>query len=180
MSRHQKKGGLPRYVALFHWMLNSEAWKDLRPAARAIYTEINKRYNGSNNGFITYSVREAQRDVHVSKSTAARAFDELASHGFIVAEQRGAFHWKINPNGSKIRPASEWRLTVYDNNRTSNVADMAASKDFMRWQKIQNAVPPEGRMVPVVRPHGPRHGTIKPKRRSNGTSHGTIKGVTAA
>ena len=59
-------------------------------------------------------MREAARELKVGTSTAKRAFDALQSDGFIVAEQRGHFSWKINPNGSKFRPASEWRLTIYD------------------------------------------------------------------
>lgn len=86
-----------RYVMLFHWMLNSEAWKDLSGDARAIYVKISKRYNGSNNGLIVYSIREAARDLKIGRTTAKKRFDELESHGFIVAEQRG--HGLATPTG---------------------------------------------------------------------------------
>jgi hypothetical protein len=124
-----------RYVMLFHWMLNCEAWKDLSANARVIYLEISKRYNGSNNGFVHYSVREAARDVKIGHATAKRAFDELESHGFIFAEQRGNFHWKIDLTGLRRRPATEWRLTCYDSDRATQFAEKLATKDFMRWQK---------------------------------------------
>ena len=40
MSKSLKKK--PRYVMLFHWQLDSPAWKDLDPVARAIYVELTK------------------------------------------------------------------------------------------------------------------------------------------
>jgi hypothetical protein len=133
--RKDKSKVLPRYVMLFHWMLKSEAWKDLSANARAIYVELSMRYNGSNNGFIVYSVREAARDLSVGHVTAARALNDLVDHGFIVAEQRGAFHWKIDSTGFRRRPATEWRLTCYDSDRAAGYAEKLATKEFMRWQK---------------------------------------------
>ncbi len=180
-NKHRKDlngKNLPRYVRLFHWMMDSEAWKDLSGNARAIYLEISKRYNGTNNGQIVYSVRQAADELKIGKSTAARAFDQLESHGFIIAEQRGHFRWKINPNGSKHRPASEWRLTAYGSNVAPDFdSQQYGSKEFMRWSKIQNTVPPQVRMVPVAKPYGPTMGTMRSKKRLDGTCSGTIKGV---
>jgi hypothetical protein len=48
-----------RYVKLRYWLLNSQAWNSLSGNARALYVELAQRYNGSNNGRIPYSVREA-------------------------------------------------------------------------------------------------------------------------
>src|SRR5262245_41672796 len=135
MSKHQKKSGPPRYVMLYHWMLKCVAWRDLDATARAIYLEIERRYNGSNNGLIHYSVREAAHDVKVSKATASRALDRLQSHGFVAIEKRGHF-------SLKIRHATEYRLTIYDSNVEGlSAAEKLATKDFMRWPEIQNTVP---------------------------------------
>ena len=49
MSRRHK-GKSERYVKLRFWLLNSPAWQSLPPAARALYIEMVKRYNGYNNG----------------------------------------------------------------------------------------------------------------------------------
>ena len=92
MNKHRKdlnRNRQQRFVQLLHWEMDSAAYKDLSANARSIYEQIKRRYNGSNNGFIVYSVREAARELKVGTSTAKRAFDELQSHGFIVAEQRG-------------------------------------------------------------------------------------------
>jgi DNA-binding transcriptional MocR family regulator len=179
-NRHRKDLGRnrpQRFVQIFHWEMDCAAYKDLSANARAIYDQIKRRYNGSNNGFITYSVREAARELKIGNSTAKRAFDQLQDHGFIVAEQRGHFHWKINPNGSKIRPASEWRLTIYDDNRTADVRCQAASKEFMRWPQIQNAVPPQTRMVSNTAPHVATTDTMITKTDGNGAYSGNIRGV---
>jgi DNA-binding transcriptional MocR family regulator len=178
-NRHRKdlnKHWPQRFVQIFHWEMDCPAYKDLRANARSIYQQIKRRYNGSNNGFITYSVREAARELKIGTSTAKRAFDELQSHGFVVAEQRGHFHWKINPNGSKIRPASEWRLTIYDDNRTTDITRVAASKEFMRWPQIQNAVPPQIHMGSSTAPHRTHNGTVTDQNNPNGTHSGTTKG----
>lgn len=155
MSKHQKKSGPMRYVMLFHWMLKSPAWNDLSAAARAIYVELERRYNGSNNGMIHYSSREAARDVKVSKGTAARALRELQAHGFIAVEKMGAFHLKL-------RHASEYRLTIYDSNVEGlDYASKLATREFMKWPEIQNTVPPVRPTGRVVRPYGTRSDTVK-------------------
>ena len=120
-----------RHVQMFHWMMDSDAWKDLSANARATYLEIAKRFNGSNNGLIVYSVREAERDCKIGRHAALRAFRDLGSHGFIVAEQRGHFHWKIDTQGFRRRPATEWRLTTHASDRTL----LEATKEFMRWRR---------------------------------------------
>jgi hypothetical protein len=136
-NRHRKdlkpKYRGPRYVQLFHWTMQSAAWRDLTPNARCILIEIIYRYNGANNGFIVYSIREAMRDLNVGHGTAARGFKELVEHGFIVPEQRGAFHWKIDLTGRRHRPASEWRLTHYDNDRAKTGESRYPTKEFMSW-----------------------------------------------
>lgn len=155
---------MPRYVMLFHWMLKSEAWKDLNATARAIYLELERRYNGQNNGLIHYSVREASADVKVSKATASRALDSLQSHGFIAIEKRGHF-------SLKIRHATEYRLTVYD----SNVDGTLSSKEFMRWPEIQNTVPVVRLTGRAVKPSGPSGETVGSKNTPHGPSGETVK-----
>jgi hypothetical protein len=124
MSRIRKRSVRERYVALPYWMLKSAAWRSLPATARAIYIEIAQRYNGSNNGRISYSVREGAQALHGSKDTANRALKILAQRGFIVCTKRGAFSVKVS------RDASEWRLTEHDADLPS---PQHATKDFMRW-----------------------------------------------
>src|SRR5215831_11338516 len=119
-KRHRDKG--ERYVKLRFWLLTSLAWQSLPPAARALYIEIVKRYNGSNNGRIVMGVRDAAKLIGVSKDTALLAFRFLEDRGFIICTKRGAFSHKT------CMDASEWRLTEYD----SDYPVQHATKEFMR------------------------------------------------
>jgi hypothetical protein len=176
MSKHQKKTG-PRFVQLFHWEMDNAAYKDLNGNARAIYTEIKRRYNCTNNGFIVYSIRQGADELKIGKTTAAKAFTDLQTHGFIVAERRGAFHWKIDVSGQRHRPASEWRLTAYPSDRATGIESKYPTKEFMRWPEIQNTVRPQVRLVPNTGPYGSPTGTMNGKNRADGTCSGTIKAV---
>jgi hypothetical protein len=126
MGRRKKREGSPRHVRLYHYMLNTAAWRDLNAVARAIYIEIAKRYAGvgSNNGRIPYSVREAGSELKIGTATASRALAALVDHGFIVPVTKGAF-------SRKARHATEWRLTEFPCDVTNTPI---ATKDFMRWQ----------------------------------------------
>src|SRR6516165_8499753 len=105
-NRTGRSDKAPRHIRLYHWMTDSPAWRDLNAVARAIYCEMAKRYNGSNNGRIPYSIREAVDQLHIGKMTAWRATESLVDHGFCVPIQRGAF-------SLKKRHATEWRLTEF-------------------------------------------------------------------
>src|SRR5262245_17528281 len=119
-NRRRDKG--ERYVKLRFWLLDSPAWQSLPPAARALYIEMVKRYNGSNNGRIGMGVRDAAKLIGVSKDTALLAFRFLEDRGFIICTKRGAFSHKT------CMDASEWRLTEYD----SDYPVQHAAKEFMR------------------------------------------------
>ncbi len=126
-----KKRRLPdpsyKYVLLHRWMTNTDAWRDLDCVARQLYVEISMRYGGSNNGRISYSLREAAADLHVSKQTAMRALDRLQDHGFIVQMKRGYF-------SLKTRHAAEWRLTEF----ACDVTGELPTKDFSRWKNPEH------------------------------------------
>src|SRR5262245_65989860 len=96
-----------RYLMLRFWLLRSDSWKSLPAISRALYLELAARYNGSNNGRISYSVREGADALNVTKDTAARYLKILQDRGFIVCTKRGAFSLKTT------RAASDCRLTEY-------------------------------------------------------------------
>jgi hypothetical protein len=156
---------LPRHTMLFHYMQDSQAWKSLGAIPRAVYLDIAKRYYGSNNGQVGYSIRCAAAELHIGKATAKRALDHLEDRGFIVAVKRG--HFKL-----KARHATEWRLTQYPCNN-----DMA-TKDFMTWTPDKNKTryPQRNRTVAVAEPTG-THGRTEP---DSNTSHGICSGTVKA
>jgi hypothetical protein len=137
-----------RFVALYHYLLNSEAWRSLDPLSRSIYVELCRRYNGQNNGKISFSVREGAEMFNVGKTTVSRSLGRLIARGFAFPTKKGAF-------SLKMRHATEWRLADYP-------ADgQPATKDFMRWSrpKNQNAVSVVGLTIPLQVPNGTRRGT---------------------
>ena len=102
-QRAEKKD---RYFVLHHYMLKTDAWKALSAAARAVYIQIGLRYDGFNNGKISFSVRDAASECGLAKDTASRAFKELLDLGFIEETRHGSL-------SRKTRIASEWRMTAF-------------------------------------------------------------------
>lgn len=101
--------------------------------ARCLEMELKALYNGSNNGELFLSVREAAKRLGIAHNTASKAFKELEDTGFIIPKHKG--HFK-----QKIRHATSWILTEHEYN------GQLATKDFMRWQpknknRPQNLIP---------------------------------------
>jgi len=106
MARKHDKERADRYFQLHHYMLRTDAWKALSAPARAVYVQIGSRYDGANNGKLAFSVRDAADECDMNKDTAARAFKELVTRGFIEETRHGGL-------SKKTRLASEWRLTAF-------------------------------------------------------------------
>jgi len=120
MARKKRISRGERYVALRFHMLESDAWKALTTIERCVLIEIMHRHMGTNNGKISYSVREGAAALRAGKATIARALNRLVELGFLVRTKIGAF-------SLKSRHATEWRVTAFD-------CDGPATKDFMRWR----------------------------------------------
>ena len=118
--RKLRRSDLRKFVMLEEYMLNSEAWMSLTTQGRAVYVELSRRFNGSNNGELSLSIREAARLCRIANDTAAKALKELEAKGFIAVIQKGSF-------GYKIRHATIYRLTAFP------TESEMATKDFMRW-----------------------------------------------
>ena len=155
MARSRKTKML-RHVRLYHYFMQTEAWRSLKALERAIYVEIAARYagDGSNNGRIGYSIREAASTFSVGKFSAARALEILQDRGFIVARKKGAF-------SLKNRHSTEWRLTEFGCDMTGALP----TKEFARWlSENQKPVPPGTPTVPEMGPIGTCSGTKDSKK----------------
>jgi hypothetical protein len=119
----------PTYVMLHHWVMRTPAWRSLSVYARCLYIEMRGRYNGSNNGDISFSYREAEELLGVSNKPIPQAFRDLEDRGFIKATQRGAFSWKARFEG-KGR-ATTWLITELPQDYPERV--IGASSDFKNW-----------------------------------------------
>jgi DNA-binding transcriptional MocR family regulator len=135
-KRH-KKGRAGQHVQLPEWLQASEAWATMKPGPRALYVELKRRFNGSNNGVIYLSHRDAAKALNVHRNTVGGYFLEL--------EQRGFIRLKVAPHlgPSGIGEASVWALE-----ELPTQDGRPAGKAFIRWSKKQN---PRTKIVP------PRH-----------------------
>jgi len=101
-------------------------WATLSPGPRALYIELKRRYNGSNNGKIILSHRDAAAALNVHRNTVGPWFTELQDRGFIHMAQAPY----LGPSG--IGKASIWALDELP------TADMKhALKRFASWTQKQ-------------------------------------------
>jgi hypothetical protein len=117
----RRKDFVSRFVGLEHIVLNSLAFQSLSGDAVKLLLLVSARHNGENNGSISFSVREAAAKLPCTPNTAARRFQELQSHGFLVAETKGAF-------SVKMKKATTWRITLYP-----SAGGKPATRDYARW-----------------------------------------------
>ena len=104
-KRLTKKGIIEtkeRFIKLTYPLIESEAWRWLRPISKAVYIELRRRYNGLNNGKISLSLSEAAYILKASKSSISKALNQLEAHGFIKLIKKGYFTGRM---------ASEYALT---------------------------------------------------------------------
>jgi hypothetical protein len=146
-------------------MMDTAAWRSLNGNERATLVDIMRRYDGSNNGRIPYSVRDVETNLRVSKMTGWRILKRLEQVGFIATMVKGAF-------SLKRRHATEWRLNEFN----CDVTHAMPSKEFAKWSpEIQNTVPVVIPTVPVVIPIGTRGDTDNSKNGPDGTRGDTVK-----
>jgi len=147
MSRGINKKGRsksgPRFVQLFHYVMDTPAWRSLSPNERCVLLEIARRYDGSNNGRLGLGVREAADLCNINKDTASRAFHALHERGLIECAQAGHFDFKQ-------RHAAEWRLTWCRCDRTG----ASPSKAFVTWS------PPAAQSAPKSKTRSETRGQV--------------------
>ena len=173
--RSTKGDNRPHYVALHHWFMRTDAWRDLDCVARCTYVELSRRYGGpgSNNGKLPCSVRDISEALQVGKATAHKALASLQEHGFAVLVRRGSFNFKV-------RHATEWRLTEFG----CDVTGTLPTKDFTRWEKKHGSATephryptPNGSVPPAERgkPESPVYGSAaEPVEQDHGSATGTL------
>lgn len=125
-----KRGGSGQFVQLHEWFMKCPAWATLKPEPRALYIELKRRFNGKNNGHLTFSYREAAEALNAHRNTVGLWFRELEERGFI---RRTRGHC-LGPSG--IGETSHWALEEVptDDMRTP-------PKSFMSWRPPEQALP---------------------------------------
>ena len=110
-----------RFVLFDYEQIESQAFKYLTGGALKLLIMVRKRFNGVNNGHISFSVREGNDLFVYSMNTVARYFDELVDKGFLRIKEKGSFSYKK-------RHATTWIITCEEYNNQK-------SRDFKRWIK---------------------------------------------
>ncbi len=120
-TRPKRKRGGPRFAMLKFGMMDSPAWRALSGDAVKLLLAVWRRYNGHNNGEISYGIREAAELLDRDKNTIMRRFQELVDKGFLAIESKGAF-------SVKTKMATVWRITLEPAGGTP------ATLDYQRWR----------------------------------------------
>lgn len=121
-GRRPKLKHSERFVRFEYWELETEAFGQLSADGTRVYLFMRKRFNGSNNGQVVFSHRDAQKALNSDWRRAAKAIKDLLALGFIKWRNHGE-------QGLNIRLACEWQLTAFE------CGGQPASKDFARWEK---------------------------------------------
>lgn len=127
MSDKFRRKKEPKHIRLYYSMVTSEAWKHTSGAAVKVLIALVLRDNGSRNGEISFSVREAAEAANISTRTAKRCLDELEAKGWIECTERGAF-------SRKVSHASLWRYTW----AASPACKKGPTRDFEKWSADGN------------------------------------------
>ena len=87
----KKRNKYPPFVMLPNKMIDSKAWQELSCYARTVYIEIKRRYNGKNDGNLSYTYREGIKIM--SKKRFTKALKELLNNGLIdIIRSGGLFN----------------------------------------------------------------------------------------
>ena len=117
----QGRSTTERFIRLPHYLLGCPAWRTMSARAKAVLLDVWLRHNGTNNGQISYAVREGQA-IGFGKSATAAALAENVERGFLRVRRGSWFDLKT-------KEARLWEITA------EPIGEQPASKDFMRWSR---------------------------------------------
>lgn len=127
-------------------MINSPAYLGLSPNARSLLEQIQTLENGSNNGQIFLSVRDATARMGLSDTKAGMAaFDQLIEHGFLAITKPGSFRVKASASNENAR-ATCYRLTWLP----WPSASRPATNEWKSWKPTPDT-PPAKRLLRVMK-----------------------------
>ena len=94
----------PRHIRLYHWITGTAAWRALSGNAIKVLLALVRLDDGTRNGQIFFSDRQAATETGLSRNTCIRALAELVEKGFLRVVEKGHFD-------RKVRHATVWRYT---------------------------------------------------------------------
>ena len=135
---------LDAFTRLPHAVQSSGAYSALNPNARALLLEILSMHNGSNNGSLWLSVRDATHRMGLASVDSARAaFEDLMAVGFVRMTKDAHFSVKA----ADTSRARCWRVTflhapgtgITDEWRKFEPTDKATARRMNRGLTVRNA-----------------------------------------
>jgi len=146
MAKHDRKGRSKtggKFVALPEYLLASEAWGSLTPTQRVVYIELRRVYNGTNNGCLALSVRNAATRCNVHRNSVGPALKVLHERGLTECATPSSF-------GTNARRAAEYRLTDQRCDRSG----APPSKAFLHWRIADARHNPSDKLSQIERQRG--------------------------
>lgn len=129
MSDKFRRKKEPKHIRLYASITSSEAWRHLSGNAIKVLLALVARDDGTRNGSIAFSYREAAQVTGMSARTCWRCLIELQDKGFIACTDKGGFN-------RKVLHSSLWRYT-WAAWRGGKPA--APTRDFEKWQPDENS-----------------------------------------
>lgn len=106
-AKGRNPGGVGRFIMVSRSLIHSPQFSTLSPTSRALFFELQAMFNGTNNGALFLSCKDAGERLGLSDLKAVRtAFDELRNLGFITETVGASFSIKAG-RASKARA---WNL----------------------------------------------------------------------
>ena len=106
-AKGRNSSGVDRFILVRRELLHSPQFSTLSSNSRAMFFELHAMFNGTNNGAIFLSVRDAADRIGLADLKAvSAAFEELRALGFITETVGSSF--TIKPTG--VSKARAWRL----------------------------------------------------------------------
>lgn len=117
----------PKHIRLYASIMASEAWQHLSGNAVKVLLALVSRDDGTRNGALGFSYREAATASGISDRTAWRCLIELQEKGFIACTRKGAFN-------TKVLHSTLWRYTWAP---WPKGKPAAPTRDFENWRCLE-------------------------------------------
>lgn len=142
MANALRKKSEPRHIRLYHHITGTAAWESLSGNAMKVLLALVRIDDGTKNGKIFYSDRQAAIDTGLSRNTCIKSFRELVDKGFLRIVEKGHFD-------RKVRHATVWRYTWQ-----AAPGLCGPTRDFDKWKpqekktRAQNLKPTGAKIEP--------------------------------
>lgn len=96
------------FVGLYHTMIQSDAYKDLRHASRTVYTILRLQYHGTGDT-VTCPYALFKKEYGIDSATVSRSLSDLESHGFIKVIHGVLVTKNLHNESNQYQFVSDWR-----------------------------------------------------------------------